>query len=162
VQENEPVLPPFERVLDLHGPAIFRFCVVRAGRQHAEDCFQETMIAALGNYERVRDPAAIRSWLFSIAVRKVIDHRRAHSRESAALRDLAALAPGAHEDRELPAGDLWGRVFALPEKQRQAITLRYLGDLTHREIAQVMQISEPAARRNVFEGLKQLRRETSR
>jgi DNA-directed RNA polymerase specialized sigma24 family protein len=35
-------------------------------------------------------------------------------------------------------------------------------DLTHREISLVMQISEPAAHRNVFESLKQLRKGTQR
>jgi DNA-directed RNA polymerase specialized sigma24 family protein len=37
------------------------------------------------------------------------------------------------------------------------VTLRYLADLSHREIAEVMETSEDAARRNVFEGLRRLR-----
>jgi len=39
----------------------------------------------------------------------------------------------------------------------QPVTLRYLADLSHGEIAEVMQTSEDAARRNVFEGLRRLR-----
>jgi DNA-directed RNA polymerase specialized sigma24 family protein len=39
------------------------------------------------------------------------------------------------------------------------VTLRFLGDLSHREIAAVMETSEAAARRNVFEALKRLRTE---
>ena len=46
-----------------------------------------------------------------------------------------------------------GRVRALPDKQRQAVALRFLADLSHAEIAEAMGTSEPAARRNVFEGL---------
>jgi DNA-directed RNA polymerase specialized sigma24 family protein len=53
------------------------------------------------------------------------------------------------------AGDVWER--AVPEKQRQAVTLRFVGDLTHREIGDAMQTSEAAARRNVFEAIKRLR-----
>jgi DNA-directed RNA polymerase specialized sigma24 family protein len=52
---------------------------------------------------------------------------------------------------------VWDEVRSLPEKQRIAITLRFRGDLTHREIGNTMRISEAAARRNVFEGLKSLR-----
>jgi DNA-directed RNA polymerase specialized sigma24 family protein len=37
------------------------------------------------------------------------------------------------------------------------VTLRYLADLSHREVAEVMGTSEDAARRNVFEGLRRLR-----
>ena len=51
-------LPPFERVVAVHGPAVLRFCAVQVGRERAEDCFQETMIAALRAYDTVRDPAA--------------------------------------------------------------------------------------------------------
>ena len=52
---------------------------------------------------------------------------------------------------------IWQLVRSLPGKQRTAVTLRYLADLSHREIAEVMQTSEDAARRNVFEGLRGLR-----
>ncbi len=56
---------------------------------------------------------------------------------------------------------LWRRVRTLPDKQREAVALRYVADLSHREIAEVMETSEAAARRNVFEGLEQLRKQAS-
>ncbi len=149
--------PPFEHVIELHGPAVLRFCVGRLGSERAEDAFQETMLAALRAYEDVRDPEAIRSWLFSIAARKVIDAHRARARAPFPAEDLEPLAPAM--DVQMVDDDLWARVRALPEKQRQAVTLRYLADLSHREIAGVMRTSEPAARRNVFEGLRRLERE---
>jgi DNA-directed RNA polymerase specialized sigma24 family protein len=39
------------------------------------------------------------------------------------------------------------------------VTLRYCGDLSHREIAVVMDTTEAAARRSVFEGLARLKKE---
>jgi RNA polymerase sigma factor (sigma-70 family) len=150
-------LPPFERVVELHGRAVLRFCVGRVGPGRAEDAFQETMLSALRAYEDVRDPEAIRSWLFSIAARKVIDTHRAEARTPQPIEDLEPMA-GAH-DAPIVVDEIWAQVRALPEKQRQAVTLRYLADLSHREIAGVMQTSEPAARRNVFEGLTRLRQE---
>jgi RNA polymerase sigma factor (sigma-70 family) len=151
-------LPPFERVVADHGPAVLRFCAARVGPDRAEDCFQETMLAALRAYEGLRDPRAIRPWLFSIAARKAIDAHRAHARAPQPTEDVDALA--AAEGTALDEEGLWERVRALPDKQGQAVTLRYRADLTHAEIAQVMRTSEPAARRNVFEGLKRLRRDT--
>jgi len=151
------MLPPFERVVDLHGPAVLRYCAAQVGRERADDCFQETMLAALRAYGGVRDPAAVRSWLFSIATRKAIDLHRRRSREPEPAPDVEALASAerpAHRDDAL-----WARVRELPEKQRQAVALRYLADLSHKEIADVMQTSEAAARRSVFEGLGRLRRE---
>ena len=150
-------LPPFERVIDLYGPAVLRFCAARVGSERAEDCFQETMLSALRAYEGVRDADAIRSWLFSIAARKAIDVHRAHASFPKPVEDLEPLAD-AHAAPALE-DEIWARVRALPEKQRQAVALRYRADLSHREIAEVMQTSEPAARRNVFEGLRRLRSE---
>jgi RNA polymerase sigma factor (sigma-70 family) len=140
-------------VLEEYGPALLRFCEAQAGRQHGEDVFQETMISALRSYGTVRDAGAVKAWLFSIAARKAIDAHRATARgpEPHAEIDVAATttAPGDPE--------IWGDVAQLPDKQRHAVALRFLADLSHREIADAMQISEAAARRNVFEGLKRLR-----
>jgi RNA polymerase sigma factor (sigma-70 family) len=41
--------------------------------------------------------------------------------------------------------ELWNAVAALPVRQREAIVLRYVGDLTERDVASVLGISEGAA-----------------
>jgi RNA polymerase sigma factor (sigma-70 family) len=148
-------LPPFDDVVEQHGPAVLRFCVSQVGGERAEDVFQETMLSALRAYADLRDTAAIRSWLFSIAARKAIDAHRARARFP---EPVAELDPPALPD-ESPSGDgeIWRDVRALPPKQREAVALRFVADLSHREIATVMGTSEPAARRNVFEGLERLR-----
>jgi RNA polymerase sigma factor (sigma-70 family) len=148
-------LPPFEQVVALHGQAVLRFCSAQSGPAAAEDCFQETMLAALRAYDQVRDPAAIRSWLFSIAARKSVDAQRARSRAPEPVADLDEAAT----DGEVAArdGGVWELVRSLPGKQRTAVALRYLADLSHGEIGAVMGTSEAAARRNVFEGLQRLR-----
>lgn len=152
-----PALPPFERVLEEHGRAVLRFCIAEAGSQRGEDCFQETILAALDAYATLRDAGAVRGWLLTIAARKVVDQHRARARAPEPVADVdshpAAVAAPARD------GSLWARVARLPEKQRRALTLRYEGDLSHREIALVMETSEDAARRNVFEGLSRLRKE---
>ena len=150
------MLPSFESVVADHGPAVLRFCAAQVGPDRAEDCFQEAMLAALRGYDQLRDPAAIRPWLFSIAARKAIDAHRARGRapDPTDEVDEVALGDGPPE----PEDGLWAEVRALPTKQSQAVTLRYRADLTHAEVAEVMEISEAAARRNVFEGLRRLRR----
>jgi RNA polymerase sigma factor (sigma-70 family) len=150
-------LPPFERVIELHGRALLRFCAAKAGPERADDCFQETMLAALRAYGELRDAAALRAWLFSIAARKAVDAHRARARAPEPSADLEAVA-GAEE--QAPRDEaLWARVHRLPEKQRVAVGLRYLADLSHREIGEIMETSEAAARRNVYEGLRRLREE---
>ena len=153
-------LPPFEQVIAIHGQAVLRFCAAQAGSERAEDCFQETMLAAMRAYDQVRDAGAIGSWLFSIAARKAVDAHRGRLREPEPTADLNGLA-GAEEPPEHEDG-IWREVRSLPGKQRSAVTLRYLADLSHAEIAEVMGTSEAAARRNVFEGLERLREAVGR
>jgi RNA polymerase sigma factor (sigma-70 family) len=149
-------LPPFEHVIELHGPAVLRFCAAQAGAERAEDCFQETMLAALRAYETVRDPAAVRSWLFSIAQRKAVDAHRTRAREPEPVAEPEP-AVTTMDGIEIHEAGFWRLVGTLPDKQRSAVALRYLADLSHAEIGEVMETTTEAARRNVFEGLKRLR-----
>jgi RNA polymerase sigma factor (sigma-70 family) len=147
--------PPFERLIDAHGRAVLRFCVARVGPDRAEDVFQETMLSALRAYEQVRDAQA-RSWLLSIAARKAIDAHRAEARAPQPVADPEPPPRAADQAARLEPSIL-EPIRDLPEKQREAVALRVLGELSHREVAEVMHTSEAAARRNVFEALRRLR-----
>jgi RNA polymerase sigma factor (sigma-70 family) len=60
---------------------------------------------------------------------------------------------------DLPDDGLWEAVAALPPKQRAAVALRNGSDLPHAEIAAALGCSPEAARRNLHEGIKRLRKE---
>ena len=149
-------LPPFQRLLDAHALDVHRFLVALVGRDDADDVYQETWLAALRAYPRLRDAANLRSWLLTIAHRKAIDLLRARRRAAVPVSEvpeMPASPPDLHDE------DLWGRVAQLPSKQRAAVALRYVADAPYAEISAVMGTSEEAARRNVHEGLKTLRME---
>jgi RNA polymerase sigma factor (sigma-70 family) len=150
-------LPPFQRLLDEHGRDVHCFLVASVGRTDAEDCYQETWLAALRAYPRLRDASNLRSWLLTIAHRKAIDHVRARGRRPAPVPAVPeqGVAP-AHADG---VPEIFTRVRALPPKQRTAVALRFVADAPYAEIAAVMTTSEEAARRSVHEGLNRLRRE---
>jgi RNA polymerase sigma factor (sigma-70 family) len=154
-------VPPFATVLEQHGRVLLRFCISQAGPDRGEDVFQETMISALRAYDTLKDPDAVRSWLFSIAARKAIDSHRAVGRAAVPVDDVDVVAPdgspGSGDPAEAEGGEIWKDVARLPDKQREAVGLRFIADLSHREIAVVMDTSEAAARRNVFEGVRRLR-----
>ena len=122
-------LPPFQRVLDEHRDDVYRFLVAVAGRDDADDCFQETLISALRAYPRLDGAANVRAWLLTIAHRKAIDAHRARRRRAvpvAEVPDRAAAesaAPGSGPDPEL-----WALVGALPgqaaRRRRAAVRRR--------------------------------------
>ncbi|HKO28987.1 MAG TPA: RNA polymerase sigma factor, partial [Solirubrobacteraceae bacterium] len=80
-------LPPFQTLLDAHGRDIHRFLVASVGRIDADDCYQETWLAALRAYPKLRDASNLRSWIFTVAHRKVIDHVRARRRVAVPVGD---------------------------------------------------------------------------
>ena len=150
-------LPPFQRLLDAHGADLHRFCVAQAGPHQGADCFQEAVISALRAYPELRDDRNLRGWLFTIAHRKVLDHHRATARRPVPVPELPE-----HGTTPDPVdGALWDAVGHLPEKQRGAIALRYLGDLPYADIGVVLGCSEAAARQNVRAGLAALRQEVT-
>jgi RNA polymerase sigma factor (sigma-70 family) len=157
-------LPPFQALLDEHGRDVHRFLIASVGAIDADDCYQETWLSALRAYPKLRDASNLRSWLLTIAHRKVIDHARSRARRAvpvAAVDEVADSVSSAELDAPSLTvdGDLWARVAQLPEKQRTALALRFIADSPYAEIATVMDTSEEAARRNVHEALKRLRKE---
>jgi RNA polymerase sigma factor (sigma-70 family) len=145
-------LPPFQVFLDQHLEPVRAFLRGMVGPNDAEDCLQETFMAALRAYPRAH-AQNLRSWVFTIAHRKAIDHYRVASRERPVADveravDRMNSAPPADAGLTVGARDsaIWAAVAELPPGQRAAVVGKALGT------------SEEAARRNVHEGLKKLRK----
>ncbi len=147
-----PVQPPFQRFLDEHRKAVLAFLRGMVGHHDAEDCFQETFIAAMRAYDQM-DGRHPRAWVMTIARRKAIDHHRARARRPEPRDEVPEVATfDEPADREI-----WRSVAQLSEAQRTAVALRYGADLAYAEIATALQCSEPAARRRVADAIKALR-----
>jgi RNA polymerase sigma factor (sigma-70 family) len=149
---------PFQRFLDEHRDAVWRYAVAAVGASDADDVFQETFLSALRAYPRLRPDSNLRAWVLTIAARKALDHHRARARRpvpSAALPERPAPQP------ERPDDAVWRAVRALPPKQRTAIALRFAADLDFAAIGSAMRTTPEAARRSVHEGLNKLRQEVA-
>lgn len=169
-------LPPFQRFLDEQRDVVWRLLVSSIGKPDAEDCFQETFIAALRAYPELRPDSNLRAWVLMIAQRKAIDAHRARARGALPVADpgdveassRAVSSSGApprssaspNPSEPAPAHDelLWAAVGELPERQRSAVVLRFVADMRHREIAESIGCSEEAARSSLREGLNKLRK----
>jgi RNA polymerase sigma-70 factor (ECF subfamily) len=150
--------------LDDQGEDLFRFLVALVGRQEAEDCFQETMMAALRAYPRLEPDANVRAWLFTIATNVFRNHvrserrrRAAHDTVRATRRDVDMDGPEA----QAVAGEVRSltetAIRNLPLKQRLAFTLRKMHELDYELIGQSLDCSPESARAHVFQALKKIR-----
>jgi RNA polymerase sigma factor (sigma-70 family) len=166
-------LPPFQHFLDEQRDVVWRYLLTRVGAAEAEDCFQETFIAAMRAYPRLRPSSNLRAWVLTIAQHKALDAHRARSRRAqpTAEPEELAQASASGSDRSAPSAQdqllareetLWQAVAELPERQRSAVALRYLADLPHREIAAAIGCSPEAARSSLHEALGKLRKVVER
>ena len=149
-----PAKPPFSRVVESHGATVLRVCRALLGPVDADDAWQETFIAALRAYPDVPSGANLEAWLVTIAHRKAIDAARARKRRptpTAEVPERQVAQPS------LPATALWLALADLPDKQRHAVVFHHIAGLAYRQVAQLMDTSESAARKAASDGVASLR-----
>jgi RNA polymerase sigma factor (sigma-70 family) len=106
-------------------------------RDLAEEAAQEAFARAFERWDRVSDLDRPTAWVFVVATNFV--RRRLRRRSTEAL--LLMKSRGPMPVPEETGMELWDLVRTLPERQRTAIVLRYVGDLSEREVAQAMGIT---------------------
>lgn len=107
----------------------------------AADACAEACVRAFARWDRLATSENPTGWAYIVARREVARRRvRAEKERTSELEVLVARSPTTQRDLEL-----WGRVDKLPERMRLAITLRYLGDFSEREVASLMNISRGGA-----------------
>lgn len=130
---------------DLH-PRLVRFLRSQEPRA-ADDLAGDVWLAVaagLGSFEG--DEQGFRAWVFTIARRRIVDHRRRSARRRTDVADAAAFdaRPSADApDREaldrISAGEAAELVVSLlPPDQAEVVLLRVLGDLDAAQVAEVM------------------------
>lgn len=123
-------------------------------RAATEDVLADTLLTALDRGDRLRDPAALRSWLLRIAANKALDVRRSSGR----VVHLHVLP-----DREGPRPRLddrialLGAVERLAPRMRAAVVLRYYADLSVRDVADALGTSENTVKSQLRVALVQMR-----
>jgi RNA polymerase sigma factor (sigma-70 family) len=154
-------LPPFQRLVDAHWRDVARLAHALAGPLDGDDVAQQAWTQALAAYPRLRSADNLRGWLLTITARCATDVHRSRVRRATPAGDLPERAhpvdPAPGPADTLPDEPLWNAVRALPERQRTAITLRYVVDLDHAGIARALGTTPAATRRLVADALAALR-----
>jgi len=133
----------------------------------AQDLLQDTLLRAHRALTRLGPGANVRAWLYRIATNTSLNHLRSLARERRAMERHAREADetsgpdtdGRTERTERRRVALWAAVSALPERQRQALTLRIADELDYGEIACRLGCTAEAARANVYQATRRLRLE---
>ena len=146
-------IPPFELFYESHKGEVLALLRRRAGRDRADDLFQETFLRALHAYGRLEHGEHLRAWVLTIAMNTVVDAAR-RERPTAEL----SVEP-AGEDQRPAVEELAPLTDDLPPKERAAVVLRYGYDLDYDTIATALGSNEQAARQAASAGVRRLRKE---
>jgi RNA polymerase sigma-70 factor (ECF subfamily) len=131
------------------GP-VYRYVYSKVrNREEAEDLTGQVFLKAVRSLDLMRDPLSTRNWLFQVARTTIADYWRVRYRGAASsLEDLLETGWEGPVDEEAPlvnsraeerAQDI---LQALPERDREVLTCRFLLNLTIRETAARMGLSE--------------------
>jgi RNA polymerase sigma factor (sigma-70 family) len=134
------------------------------GAAEPDDLASETFLGVFTGLAAFRgDEEALRSWVFTIAHRRLIDDWRKRSRRPQVTddeTDLALLPGGDAEDDALTrvgTEDVHRMCAGLPDDQRSVLLLRVLADLTVEQVAGVMGRSVGSVKALQRRGLRTLR-----
>lgn len=142
---------------------------VMRNRDEAADVAQDVAVDVLGSLGKLRDPEAFDAWVHRITVRHALRRLRRQRGARGAETPLALLVeadqPAAPEPADRDAvlaarQTLAVAVAALPPKQRIALALRYVHDLSDAEIASALNCRVGTVHALLSRGRKTLRQDT--
>jgi RNA polymerase sigma-70 factor (ECF subfamily) len=119
-------------------PVIAALLGDRAG---AEDVVQEALVEAQRRWATVEEFDKPGAWVRRVALNRASNVRRRSGREHRALARLRVVRADPVSN-QLPDEALWALVRDLPDQQRRAVALHYIGDLSVVDVADVMECSE--------------------
>ncbi len=146
-----------DEVFEDHYDRLVQALTILAGdREVAADAVQEAFARLVRSWDylaRYQDPAG---WVRRVALNQIRDNRRLSFRQARYLARFGQQEPTTDgPTAEDPV--LWAKVRALPLKQRTAVALYFVGDLTAREVAQTMRVSEGTVDQHLHRALETLR-----
>ena len=151
----------FARMVELYWERLYRWLYhMTRDRHQAEDLVQETFLKALGALKSFRAGTNFRAWLFRIGHNNFVNMKRSQKRSGHALpedtphRDPAT--PLDHSANRETVQVVAEAVGKLPPDYRSALMLRVENELSFREIATILEITEETARWRVFKARQKL------
>jgi len=155
----------FEQIFRRLAEPVFRFvCGMVQDEALAHDLTQDTFVKLWEARDRMEAVDSLRAYVFQIARNRVYNQQRdervrrdnqSHLREASV--HASPPSPDIAVDTDMLRSKLEQWVDELPDRQREALTLRRESGLSHEEIAEVMDISPNTVNNHIVRAMKHLR-----
>jgi RNA polymerase sigma-70 factor (ECF subfamily) len=152
----------FEMLYRRHSPRIYSLaCRMAGSRQEGEDLLQEIFLQVYRKLGSFRGEAALGTWLYRLAMNHCLDFVRSRqvrmSLQTDALEDEGAMEPVAPRDSPVARLDLERAIQRLPDGYRAAFVLHDVEGLDHKQVAEMLGVTEGTSRSQVFKARMKLR-----
>lgn len=165
VRAQEGEAEAFGLLYDFYMPRIYRFVLFKVGRrEEAEDLTHQTFLKAWEHVETY-EPRGYQfsSWLYRIARNTVIDHYR-KSKPQFNIDDLEQdiLKSEDNQARDLDTKIEWDAmleaIYKLNDTEQDVLIMRFIDELTHKEVAEAIGKSEGATKVIQHRALRNLKK----
>lgn len=140
-------------LVERHAPALARFASAMGGvsGSDVDELVQDTFVRAFNSLESFRGESSLRTWLFTIERRLMLDRRRAERRRPEKVQVAEGDAASEYTALDgIVADEMQERVRLAVDQltalQREVFTLRVTEGLSYKEIADIVGSTEGAAR----------------
>jgi RNA polymerase sigma-70 factor (ECF subfamily) len=150
----------FGEIYDVYYGQIHKYVYYKVSSDHVDDVVGSVFIKAWSNIKKYRKGAfPFSSWLFRIAHNAVIDHYRTN-KEFYELEEKIAdesMSPQLFAEKQLNGERVHHALRKLSSNYQEVILLKYMQDLSNKEIAKALNTNETNIRTMQFRALKKLR-----
>ena len=154
------------QIVARHADALARFAVSSGERDEIEELVQDTFVRAFSSIDSFRGDSSLRTWLFTIERRLMLDRRRSERRQKAmvavdpadAVTEYDALDALVAEEAE---SKVRRAVDLLSPMQREVFTLRVEQGMSYRDIADIVGSTEGAARVHYHNAMRAVKESVS-
>lgn len=154
-------MPSMDEIYREHSKTIYRYLLsLTHDADKSEELTQETFYQAVKSIDRYDGSCKMTTWLCAIAKNSLAAYRRKHA-ETVDLDELTANAASAESKTLGAIGqiELMRKLHALAGDTREVMYLRLLGDLSFREIGDILTRTENWARVTYYRGREKLKKE---
>jgi RNA polymerase sigma factor (sigma-70 family) len=143
----------FEVLYDRHNAAVLSYCRHMLGsRDEAEDALQQAFVSAHGDIVATDKPIRFKAWIFTIARNRCLSILRARREQpSDNLERISTAGLPEEVEQRAELKELLADMQELPDDQRTALILSELGDLSHAEVAEVIDCEVAKVKSLVFQ-----------
>src|SRR5258707_15520996 len=138
-------------LVDRHAPAVARFAASLGAKGDVQELVQDTFVRAFASLDTYRGDSSLRTWLFTIARRLLLDRRRSERRRGEQVQVQDSDVTTEFDPLDSVVADETRRrmreaVARLTPTQKEVFTLRVSEGLSYKEIADAVGSTEGAAR----------------